>query len=48
MIGRSITAQDAGRTVTGVATAIEDDGALRLATEEGDILLRAGEVSIRL
>ena len=48
VIGRTVTAQDAGRTVTGVATAIEDDGALRLATEEGDVLLRAGEVSIRL
>ena len=48
VIGRTVTAQDAGRTVTGVATAIEDDGALRLATAEGEILLRAGEVSIRL
>lgn len=48
VLGRTVTAIDGDRTAVGIATAIEDDGALRLRTEEGDLLLRAGEVSIRM
>lgn len=47
VLGRTVTATDGERTMVGVATAIEDDGALRLRTVGGDLLLRAGEVSIR-
>ncbi len=32
---------------TGIAAGIADDGALRLRTDHGEILLRAGEVSVR-
>lgn len=48
VLGRTVTAIDGERTAVGVATAIEDDGALRLETEGGPLLLRAGEVSIKL
>ena len=48
VLGRTVTAIDGDRTAVGVATAIEDDGALRLRTDAGDLLLRAGEVSIRM
>ena len=48
VLGRTVTATDGERTVVGLAEAIEDDGALRLLTEEGPVRLRAGEVSIRL
>lgn len=48
VLGRTVTASDGERTVIGRAEEIEDDGALRLLTEEGVLHLRAGEVSIRL
>ena len=48
VLGRHLEAFDASRHYFGIATAIEDDGALRLSTPEGDLLLRAGEVSIRM
>lgn len=48
VLGRTVTATDANRTFVGKAVAIEDDGALRLDTEGGTVLLRAGEVSIKL
>ncbi len=48
VLGRTVTATDGERTAVGIATAIEDDGALRLATDGGDILLRAGEVTVRM
>lgn len=35
------------RTLAGVAAGIADDGALRLRTGDGELLLRAGEVSVR-
>ena len=48
VIGRRVRAIDGGREIVGIAEAIEDDGALRLATESGTVYLRAGEVSIKL
>lgn len=48
VIGRRVRAIDGEREVVGVAEAIEDDGALRLATDAGTVFLRAGEVSIKL
>ncbi len=35
------------RTHAGIADGIADDGALRLCTDDGELLLRAGEVSVR-
>lgn len=48
VLGRRVLAIDGERRITGIAEAIEDDGALRLATDRGAVLLRAGEVSIKL
>ena len=48
VIGRQVRAFDGEREIAGIAEAIEDDGALRLATKDGTVLLRAGEVSIKL
>ena len=48
VLGRCVTATVGNETVTGVAEAIEEDGALRLSTDAGVYRLRAGEVSIRL
>ena len=48
VLGRRVTATDGAKTYIGVAEAIEDDGALRLLTEDGILHLRAGEVSIRM
>ena len=48
VIGRQVRATDGDREIVGIAEAIEDDGALRLATDGGTIRLRAGEVSIKL
>jgi BirA family biotin operon repressor/biotin-[acetyl-CoA-carboxylase] ligase len=45
--GAQIDALIAGRTVTGVAAGIADDGALLLRTEDGLQALHAGEVSVR-
>lgn len=45
--GADITATIVGRTHAGVADGIADDGALRLRTDGGELLLRAGEVSVR-
>ncbi len=42
-----ITATIGTVTHTGIAAGIADDGALRLRTDHGEILLRAGEVSVR-
>ena len=42
-----LTATIGDRTHAGVADGIADDGALRLRTDNGDMLLRAGEVSVR-
>ncbi len=45
--GAAVTATIGDRTLAGVAAGITDDGALRLRTDEGEQLLRAGEVSVR-
>jgi BirA family transcriptional regulator, biotin operon repressor / biotin---[acetyl-CoA-carboxylase] ligase len=45
--GAAVTATIGDRTLAGVAAGIADDGALRLRTDEGEQLLRAGEVSVR-
>ena len=45
--GVDITATIGDRTHAGVADGIADDGALRLRTDNGELLLRAGEVSVR-
>ena len=42
-----VTASIGDRTHAGVAAGIADDGALRLRTDTGELLLRAGEVSVR-
>lgn len=42
-----IVATIGDRTIAGVADGIADDGALRLHTDDGERLLRAGEVSVR-
>lgn len=42
-----ITARIGDAAHAGVAAGIDDDGALRLRTGAGDLLLRAGEVSVR-
>lgn len=43
----AVTATLGERTFAGVAAGIADDGALRLRTDDGEQLLRAGEVSVR-
>ncbi len=48
VLGRRVTATVGDKTATGVAEAIEDDGALLIRTAEGELRLRAGEVSIRM
>lgn len=48
VIGRRVRAIEGEREIVGIAEAIEDDGALRLATDGGTIFLRAGEVSIKM
>lgn len=45
--GAAVTATIGDRTLAGVAAGIADDGALRLRTDDGEQLLRAGEVSVR-
>jgi len=45
--GADITATIGDRSHAGVADGIADDGALRLRTDDGQRLLRAGEVSVR-
>lgn len=45
--GAEITATIGDRAHAGVADGIADDGALRLRTDDGERLLRAGEVSVR-
>lgn len=45
--GAAVTATIGERTLAGVAAGIADDGALRLRTDDGEQLLRAGEVSVR-
>ncbi len=45
--GSAVTATIGDGTLAGVAAGIADDGALRLRTDEGERLLRAGEVSVR-
>ena len=42
-----ISARIGDATHAGIAAGIDDDGALRLRTGAGDVLLRAGEVSVR-
>ncbi len=42
-----VTAAIGDRMLAGVAVGIADDGALRLRTNDGERLLRAGEVSVR-
>ncbi len=48
VIGKEVVATVGDRTLSGVATAIADDGALLLKTEGGEVRLSAGEVSIRM
>lgn len=48
VIGRYVRATDGEREIIGIAEAIEDDGTLRLATDEGTVFLHAGEVSIKM
>ncbi len=45
--GTAVTAVIGDRTHAGVADGIADDGALRLRTDNSEVLLRAGEVSVR-
>jgi len=46
LCGRTITLDQGGRLVTGKADGILADGALRLATEQGDVLVYSGEAHI--
>ena len=48
VLGQHVEATVGDRHLSGTAVAIEDDAALRIATPDGDILLRAGEVSIKM
>ncbi len=45
--GRTVETHGGAQPMIGVADGIADDGALRLSTAAGVILLRAGEVSVR-
>jgi BirA family transcriptional regulator, biotin operon repressor / biotin---[acetyl-CoA-carboxylase] ligase len=45
--GRMLVTRGGAETLTGMAEGLAEDGALRLRTENGDILLRAGEVGVR-
>ena len=45
--GAEVVATIGDRTHAGIADGIADDGALRLRTDDGELLLRAGEVSVR-
>ena len=45
--GAAVTTTIGERTLAGVAAGIAEDGALRLRTDDGEQLLRAGEVSVR-
>jgi BirA family transcriptional regulator, biotin operon repressor / biotin---[acetyl-CoA-carboxylase] ligase len=47
LCGTEISTTAGGRSIIGIATGIAADGALRLRTDDGERLLRAGEVSIR-
>ena len=49
VLGRSVEIFTDGVTQTGVAVAIEDDGALRVLLDDGtERLLSSGEISLRL
>ena len=49
VLGKTVEITAEGITKTGVATAVEDDGALRVALSDGsEILLSSGEISLRL
>jgi BirA family biotin operon repressor/biotin-[acetyl-CoA-carboxylase] ligase len=45
--GADITATIGARIVEGIACGLTEDGALRLRTRDGEMALRAGEVSVR-
>jgi BirA family transcriptional regulator, biotin operon repressor / biotin---[acetyl-CoA-carboxylase] ligase len=45
--GRMLVTHGGTETLTGTAEGLSEDGALRLRTQNGDILLRAGEVGVR-
>ena len=46
--GQSVRVQTAGAAWAGKAMGVDERGALRLETEEGELLLHGGEVSLRL
>ncbi len=48
VLGQTVTARDGHRLWQGTALAIEDDAALRILSGGEEILLRAGEVSIKM
>jgi BirA family biotin operon repressor/biotin-[acetyl-CoA-carboxylase] ligase len=45
--GRMLETRGGARTLVGIGAGLADDGALRLRTESGEALLRAGEVGVR-
>ena len=47
LLGREVLTQKDGELLRGVVKAIDEDCGLCLATSRGDIVLRAGEVSVR-
>lgn len=48
VLGREIRWEEKGIRKTGIAEAITDEGALRVKTRDGEVLLHAGEISVRL
>ena len=48
VIGRPITFRENGILRRGIAVSVEDDGALRVRLTDGDVLLRGGEITVRL
>ncbi len=48
VIGKEVVATVGDRTISGMAAEIADDGALILKTDEEEVRLQAGEVSIKL
>jgi BirA family transcriptional regulator, biotin operon repressor / biotin---[acetyl-CoA-carboxylase] ligase len=45
--GRTLETRGSSPTLIGIGDGIADDGALRLRTATGEVLLRAGEISVR-
>jgi BirA family transcriptional regulator, biotin operon repressor / biotin---[acetyl-CoA-carboxylase] ligase len=45
--GQPLETRSSAERLVGIAEGLADDGALRLRTASGEVLLRAGEVSVR-